>query len=180
MRAMCQSKSDMTKTFRLSQREANELWDGRSIQVYEKRADLLQSICLNELKYALPARLAKILKDPEQAVRFALWVNSAALMLDNFRKAQETMEQCSFVNCNDPFFVPFWHLAATMDEVDNLLQQIHQFCPQFDEAFFRGTRFLQAHQTDALVENRVPLSVDVLSLSPTDEKVYQKLFRSNK
>ena len=178
MRAMCQSKQDMIRTFQLRPSDAAAIWDGHSILVTSRRSELLQSICLNELKYALPARIAKIAKDPEQMVRFALWVNSAALMLDNFRMAQETARQSKFVNCDDPFFAPFWHLDATMTEVENLLQQLHRFCPQFDEAFFRGTRFLQEHQTDAPVVDRVPLCVEVLSLSPTDEKVYKKLFRS--
>lgn len=179
MRAICSTATELTRTFKLSNKECKAIWHDQPLQVTEKRAEVLQSICANELKYALPARLAKIMKDPEQAVRFALWVNSAALMLDNFRMVQGTERQSSFVNSYDPFFVHFWHLAATMDEVDKLLMQIHQFCPQFDETFFRGTRFLQDHQTDAPVVNRVPLSVDVMSLSPADEKVYKKLVRSN-
>jgi hypothetical protein len=179
MRAICSTATEMTRTFKLSNKECTAIWHDQPLQVTEKRAEVLQSICVNELKYALPARLAKIMKDPEQAVRFALWVNSAALMLDNFRMVQGTERQSSFVNSYDPFFVHFWHLAATMNEVEKLLLQIHQFCPQFDETFFRGTRFLQDHQTDAPVVNRVPLSVDVMSLSPADEKVYKKLVRSN-
>ena len=170
------SQRAAVKAFGLSQRQAAEVFSDKPVMVTAEQLDLIQSVCANEIKYALPTRIESLIRTPQYSRNFVLWVNSAAAMLDMFRSIKAIQDQSPFINGTDPFLISLYHMAASMDEVEDFLMQLHQKCPQFDELFFRGTRFLETQPAAAQPPvSRVPSSVDVLSLSPEDERIYEQL-----
>lgn len=175
IRYLAKSRQQAARAFCLTYDQACALFAEQPVMVSTEQLDLIQSVCANELNYALPARVTALMGNPYQAGNFVLWVNSAAAMLDMFRSIQAIQSQCSFVNPADPFLASLYHMAASMDEVEDFLEQLHRKCPQFDELFFRGTRFLDdSSQAAQPPVSRVPSSVDVLSLSPDDERIYEQ------
>ena len=172
---LARTRQEAMRVFGLTQVQASALFSDQPVMVSSEQLDLVQSVCANELNYALPTRITALMRSPYQAQNFVLWVNCAATMLGMFKSIKAIQDQCSFVNPSDPFLASLYHMAASMDEVENFLEQLHQKCPQFDELFFRGTRFLDDSPKAAQPPvSRVPSSVDVLSLSPEDERVYEQ------
>ena len=160
--------------FQLSMKQGRELIEGRPTMVTQQQLEVVQSICANELSYAFQRRIATLLRDPKTRDSFVVWVNTSAAMLDMFRSMKAIVGQCAFVNDLDPFLAGMSHMAFSMGEVDGFLQRLHQKFPQFDGLFVRGTRFLGERQDKVQPPvSRVPSSVDVLSLSPEDERIYQ-------
>ena len=175
MRYLCGTGSVIKRTFQLSRKNAEDVAAGRPIKVSAKQLDIIQSVCSNELNYAFATRIQLLMQNEKTAAAFVAWVNTAAAMLDSFRTTQMLVGLASFINKEDPFLCSLYHTAMSMDEVADFLQQLHQKCPQFDGLFFRGTRFLEDEQTSPVSPvNRVPSSVDILSLSPEDERIYQQ------
>jgi hypothetical protein len=161
----------MKRAYSLSAKDARDILEHRPCFLTSDQVDLVQSICANELKYAIPTRVGRLMSHPVKGPAFAAWVNSAARMLDNLRSAQQVMAQGSFLNVLDPLLSSLANMAACMDEVAVLLEQLHRYCPQFDQLFFHGTRFLEGQSdNEQLPTDRVLSSVDVLSLSPEDEE----------
>lgn len=173
---VCSCIKEAVASFGLSRRQAQAVLSNKPTKVTPEQLDLIQSVCANEIKYALPTRIESLIRTPQYSRNFVLWVNSAAAMLDMFRSIKAIQDQCHFINATDPFLVSLYHMAASMDEVEDFLVQLHRKCPQFDELFFRGTRFLETQPVAAQPPvSRVPSSVDVLSLSPEDERIYEQL-----
>ena len=174
IRDLCATPQEVKAVFQLPLTQGQDILDGNDVLVTQKQLDVVQSICANELSYAFQRRVAALLHDPRTRDSFVVWVNTSAAMLDMFRSMKAIVGQCAFVNPLDPFLSGMFHMAASMDEVAGFLERLHQKFPQFDGLFFRGTRFLGEQQdvTPPPV-SRVPSSVDVLSLSPEDERIYQ-------
>ena len=180
MLLLCDSQADLKRVFMLSNRQVKPVWDGLPIKLPLEKIDLIRSVCFNQLRYALPTRISGIMGNDITRPVFILWVNTAAHMLDSFRSIKNAGYQNIVVNGMDPFLASLYHMAASMDEVAEFLEQLHQYCPQFDGLFFRGTRFLENSNADAEIPDyRVPSSVDVLSLSPEDERIYSQLSKES-
>lgn len=175
IRSICATQHDMMRIFSLQSEHTSAIAHYQPVMVTPERADLIQAICLNEIKYALPTRINAIMLDPKRGAAFTLWVNTAARMLDSFRNVQQPLAQRSFLNGLDPLFASLAHMATSMSEVETFLEQLHLYCPQFDELFFRGTRFLEEQSEDTpTTPDRVSSSVDVLALSPEDAEIYSQ------
>lgn len=175
IRYLCKNYREIQRVFQLPQVEAMNISVGRPASVTAQQLDIIRSICSNELNYAFATRIATWMQNDRYRPAFVAWVNTAAAMLDKFRSMQMLAGSSPFVAPEDPFLSPLYHLSSSMAEVAALLQQLHQKCPQFDGLFFRGTRFLDGDQTPPTPPvDRVPSSVEVLSLSPEDERMYQQ------
>lgn len=175
MRYLCKNYREIQRVFQISQPEAMNISTGRPAMVTAQQLDIIRSVCSNELTYAFVTRVAALMQNDRYRAAFVAWVNTAAALLDSFRSMQTLAGSSPFVAQEDPFLSPLYHLSSSMDEVAALLQQLHQKCPQFDGLFFRGTRFLDGDQTTPMPSvNRVPSSVEVVSLSPEDERLYQQ------
>ena len=176
IRSLCSTKAEMHRVFGIDNNIAGAILSFQPVMVTPQRADLIQSICMNELKYAIPARVNAIMKDPKRAGLFALWVNTAARMMDSFRNVQEAGIHESFMTGCDALLSSLVHMTASMYEVEPLLEHLHRYCPQFDQLFFHGTRFLERQSESAeMLPDRVLSSVDVLALSPEDAETYSQL-----
>ena len=179
MRFLCDSVQDMAAVFSISPAQAKKILEGRPVFMPQDSIDIIKSVLRNQLQYALPARINRLLDNQKTRLPFIAWVHSMACMMDIYDTLQPYQDQCDFLNCADPFLIGLYTVDAGMREVRQLLVQIHQKCPQYDALFFHGTRLLEGLKgikTDA-PELRVPSSVDVLSLSPEDERIKEKLLR---
>ena len=179
IRYLCTTCAEIRNTFQLPAQVAEAVRRGDPVKVTAKQLDIIQSVCSNELNYAFSTRIQSLLQNEKTAAAFVAWVNTAAAMLDSFRTMQMLVGTAAFINKEDPFLSPLYHTAMSMNEVAGFLQQLHQKCPQFDGLFFRGTRFLDDEKVAQMPSmSRVPSSVDVLSLSPEDERMYQQFKES--
>ena len=175
MRYLCPTARELQRTFQISLNLAVNINRKRPVKVSAKQLDIIQSVCSNEINYAFSTRISTIMQSETSAPVFVAWVNTAAAMLDRFKSLQAFADASTFIAREDPFLAPLYHLSTSMDEVTAFLQQLHQKCPQFDGLFFRGTRFLDGEKASPTPPaSRVPSSVDILSLSPEDERMYQQ------
>lgn len=175
IRDLCATPEEVKAVFQLSLKDARDILDCYPVMLTQRQLDVVQSICTNEMSYAFQRRIVTLLRNSKTRDYFVVWVNTAAAMLDMFKSMKGLVGQCSFVNDLDPFLAGLSHMADSMDEVTGFLEQLHQKFPQFDGLFFRGTRFLEEKPViEQPPVSRVPSSVDVLSLSPEDVRIYKQ------
>jgi hypothetical protein len=170
---------EIAEGFQISREQAKKILIGRPVWLEQSQLDIVTSVLRNQLPYALPARIGRLLNNDKTRQSFVTWVHSAALMMDVYDSMQDIQDQCDFINPMDPFLAGLYTVDAGMRETRQLLIQIHQKCPQFDSLFFYGTRFLErikGIEKDA-PDTRVPSSVDVLLLSPEDSKIRETLLK---
>ena len=175
------NSQEIAEAFQISRTQAKKICDGRPVYLEQSQLDIVTSVLRNQLPYALPARIGRLLNNEKTRQPFVAWVHSAAMMMDVYDCLQPHADQCDFINPMDPFLAGMYTVDAGMRETRELLVQIHQKCPQFDELFFHGTRFLETLQdmpTEAPA-TRVPSSVDIFALSPEDAKLRENLVRRN-
>ena len=170
---------EIAATFQISVAQAKKILDGRPVFLKPQQIDIVQSVLRNQMSYAIPARVDRLLNNPKTRKSFVVWVHSVARMLDIYEELQILEDQENFLNPMDPMLTSFYTINNGMREARQLLIQIHQKCPQFDELFFHGTRLLETFHSipqDAL-QNRVPASVDILTLSPEDARIRENLLK---
>lgn len=181
-RSLCPSKEEMATTFSLPATKASKLLAGEKIEVTEEELQIIASVLSNQLRYAFPARVTALIEDAECRKNFLLWVHTAAEIISMFRRLKAIRNECKFVNGFDPFLAPMNSLSLAVDEVETFLNQLHEDLPSFDELFFSGTRFLDPNEMQNFAGKtiRVPSSVDVISLSPSDKKRYETIILNQK
>ena len=170
---------EIAATFQISVAQAKKILDGRPVFLKPQQISIIQSVLRNQMSYAIPARVDRLLNNPKTRKSFVVWVHSVARMLDVYEELQILEDQENFLNPMDPMLTSFYTINNGMREARQLLIQIHQKCPQFDELFFHGTRLLETFHSipqDAF-QNRVPASVDVLTLSPEDARIRENLLK---
>ena len=170
---------EIAATFQISVAQAKKILDGRPVFLKPQQIDIIQSVLRNQMSYAIPARVDRLLNNQKTRKSFVVWVHSVARMLDVYEELQILEDQENFLNPMDPMLTSFYTINNGMREARQLLIQIHQKCPQFDELFFHGTRLLETFHSipqDAF-QNRVPASVDVLTLSPEDARIRENLLK---
>ena len=181
-RSQCSSPEEAASVFNLPLKEAKILMKGDDLKVTEEEMQVIVSVLSNQLRYAFPTRIKTIIEDGKMRKQFLLWVHTAADMIDMFRRLKAIRNECKFINGFDPFLAPMNSLALAMDEVETLLNQLHEDLPIFDELFFSGTRFLDPQEMQIMRATtvRVPSSVDVISLSPSDMERYKTIIQTEK
>ena len=132
---------EISEAFQISLSQAKKIMEGRPVFLTDDQQDIVKSVLRNQLPYALPARVNRLLNSEKTRIPFIAWVHSVALMLDVYADLQPYKDQCDFINYMDPFLSGLYTVDNGMREVRQLLIQIHEKCPQFDELFFHGTRF---------------------------------------
>ena len=137
---------EVSEAFQISMAQAKKILDGRPVYLEQSQLDIVTSVLRNQLPYALPARIGRLLNNPKTRQSFVSWVHSMAMMLDVYETLQNTQDQCDFINPMDPFLSGLYTVDVGMRETRQLLVQIHEKCPQFDQLFFYGTRFLERFQ----------------------------------
>ena len=174
------SPKEISEAFQLSITHAKKIIEGRPVFLEQQQLDIITSVLKNQLQYALPARIERLLNNDKTRQSFITWVHSAAMMMDVYDSMQTHVDQCDFLNPSDPFLSGLYTVDAGMRETRELLLQIHQKCPQYDALFFHGTRLLESLKDvpKERPEGRVPMSIDVLALSPEDAKA-REILRSN-
>ena len=175
------SPKEISDAFQISTVQANKILNGRPVFLEQQQLDIISSVLKNQLQYALSARVERLMNNEKTRKSFVAWVHSAALMMDIYDGMQPYADQCNFLNPMDPFLTGLYTVDAGMRETRELLRQIHQKCPQFDELFFHGTRLLETFQgvDSENSRDRVPASIDIFALSPEDAKRRETLVRSN-
>ena len=173
------SAQETADAMQISVYQAKRVLAGETIILTQDQVDIIKSVLKNQLSYALSARIERLLNSDKTRQPFVAWVHSAAQMLDVYETLQTYQNQCNFINCMDPFLTGLYTVDVGMRETRNLLIQIHKKCPQFDQLFFYGTRFLETLQgiPSDVPRCRVPTSIDVFALSPEDAKIREKLVK---
>jgi len=167
--------------FQLPKATAAAVMAGKPVKVTKNTLEIVESILTRELQYAFSARILKAMETDSGRKNLLLWVHTAAAMVCMFRSLKSVRAATNFVNGYDPFMAPLNSMYNVLDEVEKFLYRIHENLPQFDEQFFSGTGFLRPDEvTLPMVEKqRVPSSVDVLSLSKKDRE-RRKNLKQNK
>lgn len=173
------SQREISEAFQVSMAHAKKILEGRPVFLEQQQLDIISSVLKNHLQYALPARVERLLNNDKTRHSFIAWVHSAALMMDIYDSMQTHVDQCDFLNPNDPFLTGLYTVDAGMRETRELLLQIHQKCPQYDALFFHGTRLLETFQGVDIgtSRDRVPTSIDIFALSPEDAKARETLVK---
>jgi hypothetical protein len=177
IRFLCDTPKQAKFMLQLKPSQFRDIMDGKKVMVTQEQFSIIESVCKNQLKYALPIRILHILQDDKLRQLFVSWVNTAAHMLDSFMSIKDTQDQCVFINQFDPWLSGLYDMAESMSWVESLLLHIHQTMPEFDELFFHGTRFYDSLKGIKVEAEKGPVisSYDVASLSPVDEATFNKL-----